>query len=147
MEFGKKQADKAQFKKVVYNSLARCFTFYIVIGLCSIAFAYGAEEFYKYDAVFETTLLMVGLFGFANVLGSLNAAHLYLGSINILSAIVLVTFSISISLNLVIPLETRYDYYFLLFKTYGLFLLFSIVSFSLIWYKLLKKSNESSVKV
>jgi hypothetical protein len=142
IEFGKKQADAVQFKKKIYRALWRCFILYIAIGICSIIFAYGAENFYHYDAVFETTLLMVGLFGFANVLTSVNAAHLYLGSVNVMAIMMCVILVISISLNLMIPLNTIFDYYVLLGKTYGLYLLFSILSFMYVYKGLQTITNE-----
>jgi len=136
VEFGKEHADLPRLKTKVYKAFKYCFLFYIVFGVCSIAFAYGAEIFYGYDAVFETTSLMVGLFGVANVMGSLNAAHIYLGTIKIMASLMLVVFIISLALNAFIPYGEEYSYYLLLTKTYGLYFIFSVLSFSYVCYKL-----------
>ena len=146
VEFGKQASDNTQFKQYMFKSLRRCFLLYITIGMCSIIFAYVAEDFYQYDAVFETTLLMVVLFGFASVLGSLNAAHVYLGSVNVMTILMLITLVISCVLNFIIPLTTLSDYYLLLSKTYGLYLLFSILSFMYIYHRLHVTTNDSKVK-
>jgi len=145
VEFGKEKSDIVKFKEAVFRALRLCFILYVLIGACSIVFSYWAETFYNYDAVFETTLLMVGLFGFANVLSSLNAAHLYLGSVNFMTCLMVVFFIISISLNFVIPFDTVESYYILLAKTYGLFLLFSMFSFLYICYKLRTVTNTGKV--
>lgn len=142
VEFGKEQSDKTLFKKNIFKALRQCFWLYLAIGICSIVFSYGAEKFYNYDAVFETTLLMVVVFGLANVLSSLNAAHLYLGSINFVTILMLVIFTISVVLNFVIPFDEANSYYLLLAKTYGLYLLFSIMSFVVIYRKLGKYDLE-----
>jgi len=136
VEFGKEHANLPRLKTKIYKAFKYCFLFYIVFGVCSVAFAYGAEIFYGYDAVFETTFLMVGLFGVANVLGSLNAAHIYLGSIKIMASMMLVVFLISLSLNAFIPYDAEHSYYLLLTKTYGLYFIFSVLSFSYVCYKL-----------
>ncbi|MDA7568195.1 hypothetical protein N8742_00660 [Emcibacteraceae bacterium] len=136
VEFGKEQSDLTLFKNKVFKAFRQCFVLYIVIGTCSIIFSYGAEKFYNYEAVFETTTLMVGLFGFANVMSSLNAAHLYLGTINKMAILMLGFFILSIILNFTISYSTPESYYLLLGKTYGLYLLFSLVSCLYISFKL-----------
>ncbi len=142
--FGKEKVEGPLFKKKMYLGLKKCWLLYLLIGFCSITFSYWAERFYgpEYEQVFETTVVMVVLFGLANVLGSLNAAHLYLGSVNIMSLMMLFTVTVSISLNWFISFSSVEDYYILLVKTYGLYLLFSVFSCSYICFKLRNITTE-----
>lgn len=146
VEFGKQAVGNGELKKYMIKSLKKCFLIYIVIGIASIIIAYAAEQFYQYGEVFETTLLMVVLFGFASTLSSLNAAHVYLGSVNIMTAIIFSTLIVSCILNLIIPLNTASGYYLLLSKTYGLYLLFSILSFIYICRRLHVTIHDLKVK-
>ncbi|MBV1952751.1 MAG: hypothetical protein KUG64_11230 [Cycloclasticus sp.] len=143
VEFGKDQNEYEILKKKIFSSLKKCFILYVVIGFCSLIFAYIAESFYGYELVFETTLLMVSLFGLASVLASVNSAHLYLGSVNVMAGMMLVSLIVSVSLNFVVPLNSNDGYYLLLGKTYGLFLLFSVCSFCYICYRLRVVTRES----
>lgn len=142
VEFGKDHVEPGVLKAKVYKALKHCMAFYLVFGGASIAFAYGAESFYGYDSVFETTSLMVGLFGLANVLASLNAAHLYLGSIRMMALLAAVTFIISLAANTLIGPDLRDGYFILLGKTYGLYLVFAILSFLYI-YRQLARPEET----
>lgn len=141
IEFGKEKADSYIFKEKVFLAFRKCLILFLIIGTCSVGFAYCAEIFYGYEQVFETTSLMVVLFGLANVLGSLNAVHLYIGSVGVMTAMMLLTILTSITINWFIPLESTGNYYLLLGKTYGLYLFFAIFSFLYIHRELAKRCN------
>ena len=136
IEFGKEKTESSLFKKKLVVSFKKCSILFLIIGSCSIVFSYGAEQFYNYEQVFETTILMVVLFGISNVFSSLNSAHLYLGSVHIMTAMMLFTITASLTLNWYLPFKSINDYYILLGKTYGLYLLFSLFSGTYIFYKL-----------
>lgn len=142
VEFGK-DLEISVLKKRVMNSLKICFLFYVGIGFCSILFSFVAELFYGYDNLFESTSLMVVLFGLASVFTSVNSAHLYLGSTNILALMIFGALLLSAGLNIVVAGSSIESYYLLLIKTYGVYLLFSVCSLSyvLVQLKMRKKSN------
>lgn len=136
VEFGKTQDDKAELKHKVLSSLRKCFLLFIVLGTVSAIFSYFASIFYGYDEVFKTTCLMLALFGLANVLSSLNAAHLYLGSVNKVAVLVASSFIVSVSLNYFIDYSSLDGYYMLLLKTYGIYFTYTLISFSYVAKKL-----------
>ncbi|MEZ7206959.1 hypothetical protein [Pseudoalteromonas sp. DY56-GL79] len=139
VEFGKSSNDLDEMAKKIRLSLMRCFAFYMVIGSVSIIFSYFAEIFYGYEHVFETTFIMVALFGLANVLNSLNSAHAYLKSNRIMFVLLALFFCISFSSNYWFNFEGTAGYYNLMLKTYLCFLGFSISSSMYIFYRLKSK--------
>ena len=136
VEFGKSSLDAKGLKVKVVTSLKRCFVFYVALGGASIVFSFAAEAFYGYKMVFETTSIMVMLFGLASVFSSVNSLYLYLDRINVLAIFTLVALFISILLSWNMSFLGESGYYFLLFKTYGVFLLLTIVSIIYIVMKL-----------
>ena len=136
IEFGKQYDGPKQLKERITKSIFTTVKFYIPLGLISIIFSYFAEHIYGYDKVFETTTIMVTMFGIANVLISINSAHLYLGTVPTLATMVLSTLVISVTLNAFIPFGISQSYYLMIVKTYGIFLVFSITSALFVFKKL-----------
>ena len=145
VEFGKENIESVSLYIKVLAALKKCFYFFLILGSASILFSYFAEDFYGYDMLFETTLLMVLFFGLSNVLLSINSLYLYLGCIKVLSIMMLLSLMVSILLNYLNPFEIISGYYILLVKTYTVFAIFSIVSFLFIMKKLRSASELKAV--
>lgn len=145
VEFGKSQDNLEELKLKVMGSIRRCMILFCILGSASSIFSYFASAFYGYTEVFKTTTLMLLLFGLANVLSSLNAVHLYLGSVNKVALLIAVAFLVSVSLNCVIDFSSLEGYYMLLVKTYSIYFIVSLVSFLYVAKKL--KSGHSLNKV
>ena len=129
VEFGKSQDDIEDLKAKVVISLRKCLILLLILGTASSLLSYFASTYYDYTEVFKTTSLMILLFGLANVLSSLNAVHLYLGSVNKVALLIAVAFLVSVTLNYYIDYSSLNGYYMLLLKTYGIYFIYSLLSF------------------
>lgn len=129
IDFGKAAEDAGELKNKVHGALKKCFLYYAIFGVLSIAFSFVAEKVYLYDKLFETTVIMVLLFGFASVLMTVNSVFLYLRKIHMLALFVAVALLVSLSLNYYVIDGESSGYYFLLLKTYGTYLILSFVTF------------------
>lgn len=141
VDFGKADISNNydELKLKIYKTLRWCFLLFIVLGSCTLVFIFVAEDFYGFDEAFRTTVIIMSFFGTASVALSVNSAHLYLKSINVMASFILGALIVSFALTNILPHNSVSDYYVLLIKSYSIYFVFSITSLLYILFSLRKR--------